>query len=121
MIYKDKTLPGWLADALINAFYYFAPCSMWAQAKPPIGDWCKPEDGVFALEEAPRSCPHVTTLSNLAMAGPLLYFFFPELAVSSMRAFRAAQKENGECPAAGPLGGPGKPHGLRIPGGHERG
>jgi len=96
VIYEDTTLPGWLADALINAFYYFAPCSMWAQAKPPIGDWCKPEDGLFALEEAPRSCPHMTTLSNWAIAGPLISFFFPELMVSCMRAFRASQKENGD-------------------------
>ena len=96
VIYEEKTLPGWLADALINAFYYFAPCSMWAQAKDPIGNWCRPEDGLFALEEAPRSCPHVTTLSNFAMAGPLLSFFFPELSVSGMRAYRATQKENGD-------------------------
>lgn len=96
VIYDEKTLPGWLADALINAFYYFAPCSMWAQAKDPIGSWCKPEDGVFALEEAPRACPHVSTLSNLAIAGPTLSFFFPECNVASMRAYRATQRENGD-------------------------
>ena len=96
VIYKDPTLPGWLADALINAFYYFAPCSMWAQAKDPIGPWCRPEDGIFALEEAPRACPHVTTLSNMAMAGPLLSFFFPECAASMLRGYRWAQKENGD-------------------------
>ena len=96
VIYDDKSLPGWLADALVNAFYYMAPCSMWAQAKDPIGNWCKPEDGVFALEEAPRSCPHVTTLSNFAIAGPLLSYFFPELAVSALRAYRATQRENGD-------------------------
>ena len=96
VVYEDNTMPGWLADALVNAFYYMAPCSMWAQAKDPVGDWCKPEDGVFALEEAPRSCPHVTTLSNYALAGPLLSFFFPELAVSSLRAYRATQRENGD-------------------------
>ena len=96
VIYDDPTLPGWLADALVNAFYYFAPCSMWAQAKDPIGSWSKPEDGVFALEEAPRSCPHVTTLSNMAMAGPLLSFFFPECAASMLRGYRSTQKENGD-------------------------
>jgi uncharacterized protein (DUF608 family) len=84
------------ADALINAFYYFAPCSAWAQAKPPIGSWCKPEDGVFALNESPRSCNHVSTFTNLAMAGPVLSMFFPDLALSSLRAFRATQKENGD-------------------------
>jgi uncharacterized protein (DUF608 family) len=96
VIYEDEKLPGWLADALINSFYYFAPCSMWAQAKDPIGDWCKPEDGLFALEESPRACPHVSTLSNLAMAGPLLSLFFPELHVSALKAIRATQRPNGD-------------------------
>src|SRR5205823_10510131 len=96
VLYDEKELPGWLADALINAFYYFAPCSVWAQAKPPIGNWCKPEDGVFALNEAPRACPTMSTFVNLAMAGPVLSMFFPDLALSSLRAFWATQKENGD-------------------------
>jgi len=96
VIYEDPTLPGWLADSLINSLYYFAPCSMWAQAKDPIGSWCRPEDGLFALEEAPRSCPHMTTLSNVAVAGPTLSFFFPDLALSMLRAIRSSQRENGD-------------------------
>jgi uncharacterized protein (DUF608 family) len=95
-VYEDPTLPGWLADSLINALYYFAPCSMWAQAKDPIGSWCRPEDGLFALEEAPRSCPHMSTLSNVGMGGPTLSFFFPDLALSLLRAIRSTQRENGD-------------------------
>jgi len=95
-IYQDSRLPGWLADSLINALYYFAPCSMWAQAKDPIGSWCKPEDGLFALEESPRACPHMTTLSNVGMSGPTLSFFFPDLALSLLRALRSTQRENGD-------------------------
>jgi uncharacterized protein (DUF608 family) len=95
-VYDDPTLPPWLADSLINALYYFAPCSMWAQAKDPIGSWCKPEDGLFALEEAPRACPHVSTLSNVGMQGPTLSFFFPDLALSLLRAIRSTQRENGD-------------------------
>lgn len=76
-IYSDKSLPGYLADALINAFYYFGPCSVWAQAKDPVGSWCKPEDGVFALAEAPRSCAHMHTMQNGAVGGPFLSMFFP--------------------------------------------
>lgn len=98
VLYGEKDLPGWLADSLINAFYYFAPCSAWAQARPPIGNWCKPEDGLFALNESPRSCGHMSTFTNLAMAGPVLSMFFPDLALSSLRAFRATQKENGNIP-----------------------
>ena len=96
VIYEDPTLPGWLADSLINALYYFAPCSMWAQAKDPIGSWCKPEDGLFALEEAPRACPHMNTLSNVGMAGPTLSFMFPDLALSMLRTIRSTQRENGD-------------------------
>jgi len=95
-VYADPTLPGWLADTLINALYYFAPCSMWAQAKDPIGSWCKPEDGLFALEEAPRACPHMNTLSNVGMAGPTISFFFPDLALSMLRTIRSTQRENGD-------------------------
>ena len=95
-VYEDQTLPGWLADSLINSLYYFAPCSMWAQAKDPIGSWCKPEDGLFALEEAPRACPHMSTLSNVGMQGPTLSFFFPDLALSLLRAIRSTQRENGD-------------------------
>jgi uncharacterized protein (DUF608 family) len=97
-IYQEPELPGWLADTLINAFYYFAPCSIWAQAKPPIGSWCKPEDGIFGMWESPRSCPHMATFKNYAMAGPLLSMLFPDLALSSLRALRAAQHPNGDIP-----------------------
>ncbi len=97
-IYGDKTLPGFLKDVLVNAFYYFGPCSIWAQAKAPIGDWCKPEDGLFALSEAPRSCAHMNTFQNAAIGGPFLSMFFPDLALSTLRAFRAAQNEEGNIP-----------------------
>jgi uncharacterized protein (DUF608 family) len=97
-IYSEKNLPGFLADMLVNAFYYFGPCSIWAQAKPPIGDWCKPEDGLFALSEAPRSCAHMNTFQNAAIGGPFLSMFFPDLALSTLRAFRAAQNEEGNLP-----------------------
>jgi uncharacterized protein (DUF608 family) len=96
VVYEDKSLPGWLADSLINALYYFAPCSMWAQAKDPIGAWCRAEDGVFALEESPRACPHMSTLSNIGMQGPTLSFFFPDCALSLLRAIRSTQRENGD-------------------------
>jgi uncharacterized protein (DUF608 family) len=98
VVYGEQTIPGWLPDVLINAFYYFAPCSAWAQAKPPIGNWCKPEDGIFALNEAPRSCAQMSTCSNLAIAGPVLSMFFPDLALSLLRVFRAAQREDGDLP-----------------------
>jgi uncharacterized protein (DUF608 family) len=95
-VYDDPALPGWLADSLINSLYYFAPCSLWAQAKDPIGAWCKADDGLFALEESPRACPHMSTLSNVGMQGPTLSFFFPDLALSLLRAIRSTQNAEGD-------------------------
>ena len=95
-IYNDRDLPGWLADSLVNSFYYYAPCSLWAQAKPPVGAWCKPEDGLFAMCEAPRSCPTVSPLPNIAQFGPWMVYFFPDLALSIMRSYKSMQKENGD-------------------------
>ena len=99
VIYDDKGLPGWLADYSDQRLLLLrCTCSLWAQAKPPIGDWCKSEDGIFCMSEAPRSCAHVSTLPNITEMGPLLEYFFPDLARSTMRAFKAYQKENGAVP-----------------------
>ncbi|MDO8685137.1 MAG: GH116 family glycosyl-hydrolase, partial [Clostridiales bacterium] len=98
-IYNYKNIPGWLADSLINNLYYFADTSYWAQAKPPIGEWCKPEDGIFALGESPRSCFNMNTIPNLAIAGPLVSYLFPELELSNLRAFKAYQLPNGDVPS----------------------
>jgi uncharacterized protein (DUF608 family) len=53
---------------------------------------------VFALAEAPRSCAHMNTFQNAAIGGPFLSMFFPDLALSTLRAFRAAQNEEGNIP-----------------------
>ncbi|MFH1008972.1 MAG: GH116 family glycosyl-hydrolase [Candidatus Latescibacterota bacterium] len=98
-IYNCRNIPGWLADSLINNLYYFADTSFWAQAKPPIGEWCKPEDGIFALGESPRSCFNMNTIPNLAIAGPLVSYLFPELELSNLRAFKAYQLPNGDVPS----------------------
>jgi uncharacterized protein (DUF608 family) len=38
-------------------------------------------------------------LQNAALGGPFLSMFFPDLALSNLRAFRAAQKEDGNIPS----------------------
>jgi uncharacterized protein (DUF608 family) len=98
VLYDSKSIPGWLADSLINSLYYFAPSSVWAQAKPPIGSWCSEKDGLFAISESTRSAAQMSTLPNLAIGGPLLTWIFPELALSSLRALKAYQDNNGDLP-----------------------
>ena len=82
---------------------------MWAQAKDPIGDWCRPEDGLFALEEAPRACPNVQP-SNVGMAGPTSRYFFPDLALSLLHAIpRGAEGKRRCCAAMGRWADPVNP------------
>ena len=98
-IYTDKNLPGWLADSLINNLYLFPECSVWAQAKSPIGNWCRPEDGIFGMIEASRSCPQMECLPVTAISGlvPQLWFF-PELVRANARTWKAYQLPTGQMP-----------------------
>ena len=99
VLYTASEVPGWLADSLINNLMYFPRCSAWAQAKAPIGDWCKPEDGIFAMNENPRSCPQMSCLPCDTISGilPLIYFA-PEAALSTLRTWKAYQLSNGDLP-----------------------
>ncbi|MHB1460957.1 MAG: GH116 family glycosyl-hydrolase [Armatimonadota bacterium] len=97
-IYDDKAMPAWLRDTLTNSLYYFPKTSFWAQKAANIGDWCRKEDGLFAMDEAPRSCPNVSTLSNIAIAGPTLSYVFPELQLALLRAYKAYQRPDGDLP-----------------------
>src|SRR5207248_6763086 len=58
-IYTEEVLPGWLREASVNVLYLMTKCSYWAAAKPPIGSWCRPEDGLFGMTESPRECPQI--------------------------------------------------------------
>ncbi len=78
VVYSAPEIPGWLADSLINNLSLIVKTGMWAQAKPPIGAWCKPEDGIFAMNESPRSCAQMDTSPNSAVGNlPLVYFSRP--------------------------------------------
>ena len=94
-----QNLPGWLADSLINNLYLFPECSVWAQAKSPIGSWCRPEDGIFGMIEASRSCPQMECLPVTAISGlvPQLWFF-PELVRANARTWKAYQLPTGQMP-----------------------
>lgn len=96
-IYADPALPAWLADALINNLCLIAEDSHWVQARPPLGDWAFP-GGAFALDESPRGCPHTACIPCDWYGNLPVVFFFPELARSTLRAFKAYQAEDGEIP-----------------------
>jgi non-lysosomal glucosylceramidase len=96
VIYEDEALPGWLRDALVNVLHLITETGFWAQAQPPIGEWCRPEDGLFGMNEDPRHCPQIECLPCSFYGNYPLVFFFPGLALSTLRGYRAYQFENGE-------------------------
>jgi hypothetical protein len=97
VIYTDPEIAGWLADSLINILYLYPECSVWAQAKPPIGAWCKPEDGLFGMIESARSCPQMECLPVTAISGIVpTVCFFPELVRVNARGWKAYQLPSGQ-------------------------
>ena len=99
VIYTEGDLPIWLRDSLVNNLALIAEDSYWAQAKPPLGDWCYPE-GMFLLNESPRGCPHMACIPCDWYGNLPIVFFFPELAWSNLKAFKQYQREDGEIPFA---------------------
>jgi uncharacterized protein (DUF608 family) len=97
-IYADQTAPGWLQDSLINVLHLITKTGVWAQAKPPIGEWCRPEDGLFAMNESPRWCPQMECIPCGMYGNIPLVYFFPELALSTLRGYKAYQYPDGAAP-----------------------
>jgi len=98
VVYDEKNLPGWLQDVLINSLHLVTETGMWAEAKPPIGDWCKKEDGLWGMNESPRGCPQIECMPCSWLGSMPLVYFFPELALSALRGYKAYQYPSGAPP-----------------------
>ena len=98
VIYKNKNIPGWLSEALINSLYVISEDSIWGQARPPVGDWCREQDGIFAMNESPRGCPQMECIPCSFYGSLPIVYFFPELALSTLRAMKAYQFDDGAPP-----------------------
>jgi uncharacterized protein (DUF608 family) len=97
-VYGDHALPGWLRDCLVNSLHLITETGVWGQAKPPIGSWCREEDGLFAMSESPRMDAQLEPICNSAMGNFPLVYFFPRLALSTLRGYKAYQYEDGQPP-----------------------
>lgn len=97
-IYTDSSVPGWLADSLINILHLIPEDSVWGQAEAPIGSWCNPDDGIFGMNECPRGCPQIECIACSFYGNIPLVYFFPEAALSTLRTYRAYQFEDGRPP-----------------------
>ncbi len=98
VVYTDGSLPVWLRDVLINSLYVIAEASMWAAAVPPVPEWVRPKDGLFAMNESPRDCPQMECIPCSFYGNIPLVYFFPELALSTLRGYKGYQSAEGAAP-----------------------
>ncbi|MHB9036388.1 MAG: GH116 family glycosyl-hydrolase [Armatimonadota bacterium] len=98
VIYTDSKLPVWLRDSLINVLYMITEDGMWAQAKTPLPEWVKPEDGLFGMIECPRACAQIECIPCSFYGNQPLVYLFPELALSTLRGYNNYQFPEGAAP-----------------------
>jgi len=98
VIYAEKKLPAWLRESLVNVLYLITETGFWAAAKPPIPEWVHPEDGLFGMNESPRDCPQIECIGCSWYGNLPLVYFFPELALSTLRGYKAYQDKEGAPP-----------------------
>jgi len=98
VVYAEKSLPVWLRESLVNILHLITEDGFWGQARAPIGDWCRQEDGLFGMNECPRGCPQIECIPCSFYGNLPLVYFFPELARSTLRAYKAYQFTNGQAP-----------------------
>lgn len=95
VIYGESSLPAWLKDTLINSLHMITETAVWGQGQPPVGNWCRPEDGVFGMNESPRACPQIECIPCTFYGNLPIVYLFPRLALANLRAHKAYQYPNG--------------------------
>ena len=95
VVYSERSLPVWLREALVNILYLFPVNSFWAAARPPVGPWCRTEDGLFGLLDGIVEDPAIEPIPDTFYANPPLVYFFPDLALSTLRGYKAYQFASG--------------------------
>ncbi len=98
VIFEERGLPVWLRESLVNILYLFPVNSLWAQARPPIGPWCDPKQGLFAMIDGIVEVPAVEPMPDTCYANAPIVYFFPDLALSTMRGYKAYQFTDGAAP-----------------------
>lgn len=88
--------PDWLKDALINGLYSLAKNTFWLHSDLP-DDWWGPQ-GLFTHSESFTGCPITETMVCRFHGHFPLLFLFPELELTTLRAFAHYQLKSGEIP-----------------------
>jgi uncharacterized protein (DUF608 family) len=95
VLYTQETLPVWLRDSLVNNLHLITEDGMWAQKKEPLPEWVREEDGLFGMNECPRGCPQIECIPCSFYGSQPLVYFFPELALSTLRGYKGYQYGDG--------------------------
>ena len=95
-IYTSKELPVWLRETLVNNFALIPEASYWAQSKAPI-EWAG-DHGLYGMIESPRQCPQIECIPCSWYGNIPLVYFFPDLALSTLRGYKQYQAPNGAAP-----------------------
>jgi uncharacterized protein (DUF608 family) len=98
VVYTDQSQPVWLRESLVNVLHLITRTGYWAAAKPPIGEWCRDEDGLFGMNECPRECAQIECIPCTFYGNIPLVYFFPDLALSTLRGYKAYQYPDGGPP-----------------------
>ena len=95
-IYGAEKLPLWLRDTLINVLATIPEDSYWAVPYYPV-DWAT-SGGLFGLMESPRGCPQIECIPCSWYGNIPIVYFFPDLALSSLRGYVHYMREDGAAP-----------------------
>ncbi|MFN8007314.1 MAG: GH116 family glycosyl-hydrolase [Terriglobia bacterium] len=95
-IYSDPALPGWLQDTLINVMATIPEDSYWAKPVYPLA-WA-PGDGLYGMNECPRGSPQIECIPCSWYGNIPIVYFFPELALSTLRGYVHYMREDGAAP-----------------------
>jgi hypothetical protein len=88
--------PAWARESLVNILHVVTENGLWARARPLVGAWCRPADGVFGMSEWPRNCPQVECIPCSFHGGTPFTYFFPRLSLSTLRALKTLQFPDGQ-------------------------
>lgn len=99
-VYGKSEIPVWLRESLVNILHLITENALWAVAEPPIGSWCRKEDGLLGMIGNPRDCPLMEAITEAFYGNFPLVYFFPRIALSTLRGYRAYQNSDGSIPFA---------------------
>ena len=92
----SSAFPDWLKDWLVQSLYSLAKNSVWI-AKTRKDEWWG-DDGWFSHSESHTGCPITETMVCRMHGNFPLLFFFPELEMTTLAAFKHFQISDGEIP-----------------------